>query len=134
MICTSTISLLGPRKPVKIVNTLSRNNGMFTTSLNQVTGEFVGYFMNLFGSHAPFQQLDLHILTHGRILTIEAQHRSSRPIFDRDIKAALFAIRDDKAPGPGDFSAVFFKKSWNIVRPSICAAVHEFLLHGRLLK
>ncbi|KAH6778780.1 hypothetical protein C2S52_010017 [Perilla frutescens var. hirtella] len=111
------------------------SDGTFTTSPNQVAGEFVGYFMNLFGSHSPSEQLDPHILTHGRILTVEAQQCSSQPILGRDIKAALFvAIGDEKALGPDGFSAVFFKKSWNIVGPSICAALHEFFLHGRLLK
>ncbi|GFY93866.1 hypothetical protein Acr_09g0003120 [Actinidia rufa] len=57
-----------------------------------------------------------------------------RPVSDEDIKAALFDIGDDKAPGPYGFSSCFFKKSWSITGPDVCAAVKEFFVSGKILK
>ncbi|KAH6775925.1 hypothetical protein C2S52_013486 [Perilla frutescens var. hirtella] len=82
-------------------------------------------------AHLPSHLIKLQV---NFTLTDEAQLYASRPILDNDIKAALFAIRDDKAPRPNGFFAAFFKKSWNIVSPSVCAAVQEFLYQGKLLK
>ncbi|GKB95287.1 RNA-directed DNA polymerase, eukaryota, reverse transcriptase zinc-binding domain protein [Tanacetum coccineum] len=43
-----------------------------------------------------------------------------------EIKEAIFRIGDEKAPGPDGFTAVFFKKSWNIVEKDVCDVVQEF--------
>ncbi|GFS34973.1 wall associated kinase 5 [Actinidia rufa] len=37
------------------------------------------------------------------------------PVSDEEIKAALYGIGDDKAPGPDGYPACFFKKSWSII-------------------
>ncbi|GKA41349.1 putative reverse transcriptase domain-containing protein [Tanacetum coccineum] len=38
-----------------------------------------------------------------------------RPVTDEEIKAAMFSIGDERAPGPDGFSSAFFKKGWDIV-------------------
>ncbi|GJW89182.1 RNA-directed DNA polymerase, eukaryota, reverse transcriptase zinc-binding domain protein [Tanacetum coccineum] len=56
------------------------------------------------------------------------------PVFDMEIKQAMFDIDDDKAPGPDGFTSCFFKKAWNIIGSDICDAVREFFISGKLLK
>nr|KAJ0201063.1 hypothetical protein LSAT_V11C600298600 [Lactuca sativa] len=57
-----------------------------------------------------------------------------KDVTDEEIKAALFDIDDDKAPGPDGFSSKFFKKAWMIVGSDFCFAVKEFFLSKKILK
>ncbi|GKC88484.1 RNA-directed DNA polymerase, eukaryota, reverse transcriptase zinc-binding domain protein [Tanacetum coccineum] len=53
-------------------------------------------------------------------------------ITDDEIKAAMFDIDDNKAPGPDGFTAKFFKKAWHIVGSDVCNAVKEFFAHSNV--
>ncbi|GKB27910.1 aspartic peptidase, partial [Tanacetum coccineum] len=55
-------------------------------------------------------------------------------VTNEEIKAAMFSIGDDRAPGPDGFSSAFFKKSWDIVGNDICRAIRDFFVNGKLLK
>ena len=57
-----------------------------------------------------------------------------RPMLDEEIKAALFDIGDDKAPGPDGYSSCFLKKSWSATGADVCLAVKEFFRSGLILK
>lgn len=52
----------------------------------------------------------------------------------RRFGGAVFSIPDDKAPGPDEYSAQFFKRAWNTVGPLLIEAVREFFDTGKLLK
>ncbi|GJY96415.1 protein LAZ1 [Tanacetum coccineum] len=55
-------------------------------------------------------------------------------VSDEEIKAAMFSIGDDRAPGPDGFSSAFFKKGWDIVGGDVCHAIRDFFVNDRLLK
>ncbi|GKB90550.1 reverse transcriptase zinc-binding domain-containing protein [Tanacetum coccineum] len=55
-------------------------------------------------------------------------------VSDEEIKAAMFSIGDDRAPGPYGFSSAFFKKGWDIVGGDVCHAIRDFFVNGILLK
>nr|KAJ0221381.1 hypothetical protein LSAT_V11C200050580 [Lactuca sativa] len=57
-----------------------------------------------------------------------------KDVTNEEIKAVLFDIDDDKAPGPDGFSSKFFKKAWMIVGDDFCFAVKEFFLSKKILK
>nr|GEU75147.1 hypothetical protein [Tanacetum cinerariifolium] len=57
-----------------------------------------------------------------------------REVTIEEIKAAMFAIGDDKSPGPDGYTSAFFKKGWSIVGPDVCNAVRDFFSNGCLLK
>ncbi|GKA49974.1 hypothetical protein Tco_0743047 [Tanacetum coccineum] len=57
-----------------------------------------------------------------------------RPVSHEEIKAALFSMEDDKAPGPDGFSSKFFKASWSVVGPEFTKAIQDYFSHGKLLK
>lgn len=44
-------------------------------------------------------------------------------VTDQEIKAAMFDIEDEKAPGPDGFTAKFYKKAWHIVGRDVCDVV-----------
>jgi mannosylglycoprotein endo-beta-mannosidase len=54
------------------------------------------------------------------------------PITSEDIKAALFSIPDNKSPGPDGYNALFFKKSWEIIKDDFIAAIRYFFSKNSL--
>ncbi|GJV21209.1 hypothetical protein Tco_1428502 [Tanacetum coccineum] len=38
-----------------------------------------------------------------------------REVFDQEIKDAIFAMGDNRAPGPDGYTAAFFKETWDII-------------------
>ncbi|KAJ6980751.1 hypothetical protein NC653_024183 [Populus alba x Populus x berolinensis] len=54
------------------------------------------------------------------------------PITDDDIQAALFSIPDTKAPGPDGYNALFFKKSWDVIKYDFIAAIKYFFSNNSL--
>ncbi|KAL0453897.1 UNVERIFIED_CONTAM: hypothetical protein Slati_1367800 [Sesamum latifolium] len=45
-----------------------------------------------------------------------------------EVKMVVFAIEEDKAPGPDGFSAGFYKAAWPVIENDITVAVHDFFL------
>ncbi|KAL0439801.1 UNVERIFIED_CONTAM: hypothetical protein Slati_2463100 [Sesamum latifolium] len=67
------------------------------------------------------------------ISTDEAQ-TLIRPFTREEVKAALFDIEEDRAPGPDGYSSGFSKAAWPIVGDEVTRAVLNFFATGRLLK
>nr|GEV09013.1 NAC domain-containing protein 76-like [Tanacetum cinerariifolium] len=53
-------------------------------------------------------------------------------VTDQEIKATLFDIDNNKAPGPDGFSSCFFKK-WEFIGHDVCDDIKEFFYNGKLL-
>ncbi|XP_059627616.1 uncharacterized protein LOC132270455 [Cornus florida] len=51
-----------------------------------------------------------------------------------EIKGYFFGLSDKKSPGPDEFNAVFFKKTWPVVGNDVAMAVREFFVNGKILK
>lgn len=54
------------------------------------------------------------------------------PVTNEEIKAALFSIPDNKAPGPDGFTSLFFKRCWDIIGAEFLAAIKYFFDHTTL--
>lgn len=65
---------------------------------------------------------------------IEESFQLIKIVTDEEIKQALFAIDNEKAPGPDGYSSAFFKRYWGTVGQDLVCAVKEFFATGRLLK
>ena len=46
----------------------------------------------------------------------------------------MFAIGENKAPGPDGFTSAFFKKAWTIFGNDVSSAIRDFFNKGKLLK
>lgn len=56
------------------------------------------------------------------------------PVTDKEIHDSLSANGDDKAPGIDGYNAVFFKKTWHLIKEDIRDAVKEFFITGKMAK
>lgn len=56
-----------------------------------------------------------------------------RPICDDEIFEVVNGIGALKAPCPDGFHAVFYKKCWDVVGPSVINLVKDFFLNGSSL-
>jgi mannosylglycoprotein endo-beta-mannosidase len=102
--------------------------------MDEVGAVFVDYYSQLLGTSKGTLPLDVNVIQHGPCLDTASISSLLAPVSDADIKHALFAIADDKAPGPDGFSSCFFKKSWDVVGQDFCLAMRDFFESGALLK
>ena len=109
-------------------------NGEPTSSNDQVVEEFVRYYQALLGTSSLCEPIDFDVIRSGPLVSVQQCAMLIGVISDQEIKAALFDIGEDKAPGPDGYSSCFFKRSWSIVGPLFCKAVKEFFSSKCLLK
>ncbi|KAK4388157.1 hypothetical protein Sango_2422300 [Sesamum angolense] len=103
---------------------------------NDISNVFVAYYQRLLGGDRTDRAMDLRYLRPWarHIITDEEASLLIRPITKDDVKAAVFDIEEDRAPGPDGYSSGFFKAAWPVVGEEITAAVMDFFTTGRLLK
>ncbi|PWA72453.1 RNA-directed DNA polymerase, eukaryota, Reverse transcriptase zinc-binding domain protein [Artemisia annua] len=94
--------------------------------------QFVNHFKNFLGNSNPNTEWNLEGLFYNTINTNEAEQMVME-VSDVEIKAAMFDIDENKAPGPDGYTSKFFKKAWHIVGSDVCLAVKEFFQTGKLL-
>jgi hypothetical protein len=118
----------------KYIPTIQRSDGTLTTSIDEVGAIFVDFYSQLLGSSKDTLPLDVNVIQHGPCLDANSHASLLALVSDMDIKHALFAIDDAKAPGPDGFSSCFFKKSWDVIGEDFCLVVRDFFESGALLK
>ncbi|KAJ6889555.1 hypothetical protein NC652_030338 [Populus alba x Populus x berolinensis] len=83
------------------------------------------YYEELLSTPQPLLTEDITNLFPNSI-TEESKAAALMPITDEDIRAALFSIPYTKAPGPDGYNALFYKKSWDIIKADFTAAIRFF--------
>ncbi|GFS30621.1 hypothetical protein Acr_00g0012980 [Actinidia rufa] len=116
------------------IASISLEDGSRTSSKIQVGKAFVQYYRSLLGTKRECTSLNRDTVLQGKLLNADQAECLIRPISDEEIKAALFSIGDDKAPGPDGYSSCFYKHSWDIIAMDFTAAVKEFFTSGEILK
>lgn len=78
---------------------------------DEIADSFVRFYKGLFGVPKPATPLLPEVIQHGYVLDGEESNNLIAPITIKEIRDALFAIKDDKAPGPDEYSSAFFKRN-----------------------
>nr|GEU30343.1 hypothetical protein [Tanacetum cinerariifolium] len=100
---------------------------------NEVPEVFVSHYKTFLGSNIVCADLDTTELFVKRVSDF-SNANMIRLVSNDEIKSAMFAIGDGKAPGPDGYTSAFFKKSWDVVGNDVCRAVRDFFDNGKLLK
>lgn len=99
-----------------------------------VQKEFLNFYDGILGTREDTSSLDSAVIAARPVLSAEHCSILMTPITDGEIKEALFSIPSTKSPGPDGFTSGFYKEAWPTVGTQVCAAVHDFFKHGKLLK
>ncbi|GJV03616.1 hypothetical protein Tco_1337185 [Tanacetum coccineum] len=110
---------------------LNRDN--ISLSGPNVPAEFVNHYEMFLGTEMHCEDLNCDGLFN-KVISNQTCLNMVRNVSDKEIKAAMFCIGDDKAPGLDGYTSAFFKKGWDIVGNDVCRAVSDFFNNGQILK
>ncbi|KAF7143502.1 hypothetical protein RHSIM_Rhsim05G0149000 [Rhododendron simsii] len=98
-----------------------------------IVNEFQSFFQHLYVSEGVqnIQQVT-NFIPHRVSTTMN--NSLLKPFTSKEIKAALFEMHPNKAPGYDGMTAGFFQRYWGIVGVDVCRAVRSFFHDGRMLR
>ena len=109
------------------ISLLYNTAGEALTDPQAIENEIMAFYKKLLGSHAEsLEGIDLNIVRCGPRLSQQACDILTKQISCAEIDAALAHINDSKAPGLDGFNAVFFKKTWHIIKADVYADILDF--------
>ncbi|XP_060189094.1 uncharacterized protein LOC132618052 [Lycium barbarum] len=127
-------SFLKARRNTNRIFTIKNKEGVYITEVEDISRAFTEYYTELLGTaNENRQHADSAMIRTGPILNVDQRSMLAAPFNDQDVKAALWAIGNDKAPSPDGYGSKFFKDSWDIVGRDVTAGVMEFFEHGQMI-
>nr|GEY06210.1 reverse transcriptase domain, reverse transcriptase zinc-binding domain protein [Tanacetum cinerariifolium] len=82
--------------------------------LDAVPIAFIDHYMDFLAQQGVTSHFNSHDLFCNK-LTNNCANYMVRDVFDEEIRKAIFAVGDNKAPGPDGYSTIFFKEAWDII-------------------
>lgn len=121
--------------PLVIPSLLSaRADGSITENMNQIVGDFSKFYYKLFGKYTTRNAVDWDVFKDGEVLSMEEQANLVHKVTEEEIKAAIFGIGNEKAPGPDGFPGGFFKKNWDTFGDDVTSTISKFLEKRLILR
>jgi hypothetical protein len=94
---------------------------------------FTSHFKNVFTSSVPILDEDFLSL-FDNCISLEKNASICEIPTEQEIFSALSKIGSTKALGPDGFTALFYKKYWNIVKDAVLSSIWDFFGKNHLLK
>lgn len=101
-----------------------------------VTKEVVYFYEKLLGTSFPNRveaATVMYDLVTARV-PFELQAGLTCLATEEEIKATMFSIGGDKAPGPDGFNAAFFQRKWDKIGDNVVLAIQAFFITGTMPK
>ena len=103
------------------------------TEPTQIADHVVSYYKNLFCTNIVLQEQLLAEEVIPNIVTDDTNIMLTMMPSHQEIKAAIFALNKDSAPGPDGYGAYFYQFYWEIIQEDVFKAVLEFFSSGWIL-
>lgn len=107
--------LLQQRKTRNNINQLILSNGDICIDRNEIKDAIVAYFQDFLGTSKAREGCFDRSGFHEKIVVVGDGVLLCQMPTGKEIKEALWSIKDNKCPGPDGFNSYFFKKTWNIL-------------------
>jgi hypothetical protein len=120
------------KSTTKNITTLQDGEHVLTDQ-NQISDHVVNFYKNLFSTNIVLQEQLLAAEVIPSLITTEVNALLTMLPSLQEIKAAVFALNKDSAPGPDGFGAYFFQHFWEIIQTDVCNAVLEFFTTSWIL-
>jgi hypothetical protein len=120
------------RRRSNVVNFLKSNEGLWLSNRIEIGGSFVAHFSNMFSSTRPPITEEMLSLFGPTITEEDNMHLCSVPL-ESEVSQALSNLGSTKAPGPDDFTALFFKKYWSVIKLDVLNCTTHFFQNQQLL-
>ena len=98
---------------------------------DQIARVIVQYFNNLFTSSEGEREEVVNMALEPKVSDEENERLIQIPNAE-EIRAAVFSIHADKAPGPDGFSAGFFHSNWDTIGRDIVDEIQDFFVSAKL--
>ncbi|XP_026417385.1 uncharacterized protein LOC113312866 [Papaver somniferum] len=110
------------RQERNIISELEDANGEIISDQKKIADELVNHFEQKF-KYQAVEKVD-HILNDIPEVITKEDHEMIEAIPSEDeIKATIFAMDQDSAPGPDGFSGCFYRACWNIINQDVVEAI-----------
>ncbi|XP_010506884.1 PREDICTED: uncharacterized protein LOC104783422 [Camelina sativa] len=104
-------------------------NEIWSTEDEDICNIAVSYFADLFTTLHPTNFDEVLREVHP-VITAEANAQLTARVTESEVRAALFMMHPDKAPGPDGMTALFYQKAWQIVKGDLVSLVNGFFEEG----
>jgi hypothetical protein len=112
--------------------TLLYDGDIVLSDASDIETHILNYFQGIFGVENNCISNDLVVRTIPKLVTEEENNMLIRLPLREEIKAAIFDLNGDGAPGPDGFGGHFYQFFWDIVGSDVVNSVQEFFLKGVL--
>ncbi|MCH80548.1 ribonuclease H protein [Trifolium medium] len=120
------------KSSTKVITTLQDGDNVLTDQ-NQISNHIVSYYKNLFCSNGVLQESLLAEQVIPNLVTDDVNAILTMLPSHEEIKAAVFSLNKDSAPGPDGFGAFFYQEYWDIVKKDVINAVLQFFVSSWIL-
>ena len=108
---------------------LHDENGKWFAEDKDVQHIAVSYFETLFNKSNP-QNIAESLSEVKTLITDQINDFLTTPATEDEVRAALFLMHPEKAPGPDGMTALFFQKPWATIKMDMLFLVNSFLQDG----
>ncbi|KAG7584349.1 Ribonuclease H-like superfamily [Arabidopsis suecica] len=122
-------ALTKQRRARNRITGLHDENGIWSAEDKDIQNIAVSYFKDLFTTTNP-QAFEESLAEVQTMITDPINDFLTAPATECEVRAALFMMHPDKAPGPDGMTALFFQKAWITIKSDLLTLVNSFLHEG----